>query len=136
MLLGNVWYALSIIVRDGFSKGFLGFLINIDKLGNALCSGSPRCTVSARVGLYCFIKKNLYWRFLQWCINSAFYPIDGKDHCYKAYLHEKSRGIREHRRGSDIALAALGWLVIVSCLILTPLIWVISFFVKGSDERG
>ncbi len=72
-------------------QSFLELLINIDRLGNSLCGGDPRATVSGRVGYFAATKKNPYWRLLQVVINFAFRPIDGIGHCYKAWHHESIR---------------------------------------------
>lgn len=98
-------------------------LLGVDRLGNALCGGDFRFTVSGRTGYFAATKNNRYWKFLEWVIDSTFYPIDGARHCYKAYQWEKGK---KYRRGNDIALIFLSVIVIASCVILAPIIYLIS----------
>jgi len=105
------------------SKSIMGFLVNIDRLGNALCGGHNKLTISGRTGYFALTKKSYYWKFLQWVIDSTFYPLDGKRHCYFAFKWERSK---KYRRGNDVGLTLLSFVVIFSCLILTPIIYLIS----------
>lgn len=118
----NLWLA-TLAVFSSFS--IINFFLNIDRLGNALCSGDYRTTISGRVGYFALVKKNRYWLVLQKIIDTAFYPIEGRKHCLRAYQWERGKGL-SHRRGSDIALGLLSLLVIAACLILIPLIWAYS----------
>ena len=102
-----------------------GLKLNIDRLGNALTGGHYHTTISARVGRFELLSSNPYWGFLAKVIDWTFKPIEGDRHCYRAFVFE---GDKPYRRSSDIALAALGILVIAACLILAPLIKIYSFF--------
>ena len=99
--------------------------MNLDKVGNALCAGDYRATVSGRVG-YHALKMQLYWVILEWVIDKTFEPVDGVNHCYRAYLYEEAR-YASHRRGNDIALAVLGLGVLSVCAFLAPFIFVYSW---------
>ena len=99
--------------------------MNLDKVGNALCAGDYRATVSGRVG-YHALNLKLYWVILEWVIDAAFYPIHGKGHCLMAYELEEALQV-SHRRGNDIALAILGLGVFVVCAILAPIILLYSW---------
>ena len=127
MYLNNLWRAVLAVLT---SRSILHFLLNIDRLGNAICAGYYEFTISGRIGYYAKFNGNRYWLLLQWVVDSSFYPIDGKDHCLRAYCWEKAyirnSKNKKHRRGNDIALTLLSILVLLACLILTPIIWLIS----------
>ncbi len=108
-------------VREAFLalfewRGILPLLIQLDRLGNAICGGSAHTTISGRTGFYSIARMNPYWRGLAAIINFAFYPIDGKDHCYQAWVIEKNL---DHRRGSDVGLFFLSLIVILACILIT-----------------
>lgn len=107
-----------------YSKSILALLLNIDRLGNALTAGDYRATVSARVG-YHAQKLQPYWIVLEWIIDQTFYPVDGRDHCNRAYHYEKAKGYK-HRRGNDIALLLLSVVVILACIILAPVVYLVG----------
>jgi len=124
MYFKNIWLALLCVLR---SKTFLDLLLNIDRVGNSFCAGHYKLTVSGRVGYFAYAKENLYWNILQWTINNTFHPIDGPNHCWNAFKWESST---DYRRGNDVALALLSIIVFVACLILLPIISLISLFNK------
>lgn len=115
-----------------FSGSFLMLLINIDRLGNALAGGSHLNTVSGRVGARVLVSDNPFWHFMRRVIDATFKPIDGKDHCHKAFIWESSRieSYANHRRGNDVGLVVLCLLTVVACLVLFPIIRVIGLFKK------
>lgn len=131
MYFRNLWLSICAIFH---SKTFRELLLNIDRMGNAVCSGDYRFTVSARVGYFVTHRANWYWRLLEWAINNAFYPIDGSNHCFEAYRWEKNylkiSQDKEYRRSNDVALFGLSIVVMISCLILAPIIWILSLFMK------
>mgnify|MGYP001026038592 FL=1 len=91
-------------------------LIAIDQLGNALSGGYADSTISARVGYNARHSNPLtrkYWCFLQWLINYCFYPLDGADHCYQAYL---SGNKSHYRDGSDLMRVILSVLIVVNAV--------------------
>ncbi len=115
------------------SQYIFSILIAIDKLGNAIAGGSHLNTISGRVGFFANVKNAalwpLYWAIIELLINWAFYPIDGTNHCYQAYLKEiKKCHSRDYQRGSDVALITLSILIAVVTpligLVLYPLMWV------------
>ena len=133
MYKNNLWRALLQLFN---SPSLIVLIINIDRFGNALCAGHYRATVSARVGWFEVVKNNRYWSFLGKVIDETFRPIDGPNHCYKAYLWEKNRNkeagrsVHNYRRGNDAALALLGVVVIAACFVLMPVIYIVAA-VKG-----
>ena len=122
MYKNNLWRAILAVMNSG---SLFDLIDNIDRLGNAICSGFYKTTISGRVGFFALTKKNRYWLVLQKVIDTAFYPIHGRKHCLRAYQWERGRGLN-HRRGSDIALGLLSVIVIAGCLILAPIIWLWS----------
>lgn len=122
MYFKNLWLAIVALCN---SKNAHEFILNLDRLGNAICAGHYKTTVSGRVGFFALTKKNPYWNLLQWIINQTFKPIDGRKHCLRAYQWERGKGL-SYRRGSDIALGLLSILIILACLILAPIIYFIA----------
>jgi hypothetical protein len=98
------------------TKTYLGrVLIAIDQLGNALAGGNPDATISARLG-WLYMNRTTWWTtLLMRIVDITFYSLDGKNHCLQAYDKTMDEPMR---RGSDIALAVLGLLIIPSCAIL------------------
>tara|TARA_R110002073_G_scaffold279934_1_gene444120 strand:- start:90 stop:470 length:381 start_codon:yes stop_codon:yes gene_type:complete len=126
MYKDNLWMAILAVLK---SKSLDEFILNMDRLGNALCSGNYETTVSGRVGYFALIKKGRYWLALQKIIDNTFYPIDGRKHCLRVYQWERGKGLN-HRRGNDVALGFLSILIFIACLFLMPIVWIISFFRK------
>jgi len=92
-------------------------LIAIDQLGNSLAGGHPVTTISARVGYFSVNAKKgrLYWQTLESIINFAFKPIDGENHCYKAWKADRNELFRI---GSDLTRILLSIII----LLATPFI--------------
>lgn len=122
MYFRNLFRSILVLIK--------AILIGVDRIGNALCAGYYRFTVSGRIGYFVTNRSNTYWRFLQWVVDSTFYPIDGKNHCVNAYKWEmsfmKKNRMKRYRRGNDIALFALSIIVVAACFILAPIIWLLS----------
>ena len=78
---------------------WLNFGISIDKVGNTISQGSHHNTISARVGGCANTEggHKKYWGFLEKVINWTFLPVDGPNHCYRAYLKEKDSTTFCHR---------------------------------------
>ncbi len=104
-------------------------LIAIDQFGNAVGGGNPDSTISARVGYFSENtsrkkrpSKYAYWKTLEWIIDRAFYPLDGKGHCSKA---EKADLHGRYERGNDITQFLLSVIVLIVCpfiaIVLLPL---------------
>lgn len=107
------------------------FIVKVDCIGNALCGGNYNNTVSGRVGYFANVKANRYWLTIEWIIDLAFRPIEGKGHCYQALLFDsRKKNFLTHRRSSDVALAVLSIGTPVVCLVILPITLVCSFFYK------
>lgn len=116
----NLWLGIVEVIN---SCSFLELIENIDRLGNAICAGHYKLTVSGRVGYFAMTKGNRYWLILQKIIDNTFYPYHGKGHCLQVFKWEGSKEKREYRRGNDIALALLSVFVFIACLLLMPIVW-------------
>lgn len=108
---------------------YLGnFFVSIDQLGNVLAGGNPDNTISSRVGYYTEEyypsgKVPLKWRIFKDIINFTFYPVDGKNHCKEAYYNDAGE---EFDKGtSDIAVAILAILIIISCIFIATLLYLL-----------
>lgn len=111
-----------------YANYFKNVAYYLDILGNALAGGNPEVTVSARVGYNAFNRfDSKYWKTCESLIDWAFRPVDGYNHCYKAYIWTVKRvpEINIHE-GYDIVLAIALPFIILVCFILRPLIWTIS----------
>lgn len=106
----------------------------LDILGNAVCGGSYRITVSARVGCYSWEYgyeptkfRARFWMLCEYIIDSTFYPLDGKNHCFQAFIHARENVKDENNRpahihhGPEIFFLLLITIIILSCAILWPL---------------
>ncbi len=125
MYKNNLWRALLAVFS---SESLVMILLNLDRLGNALVGGHYQATISARVGYFAMTKANPYWLVLEKIINETFRPLDGRDHCRKAYEWERRA---RYRRGNDIALTMLSLLVLAGCLVLLPLVWLYAVVRKA-----
>lgn len=66
------------------SNYFTRLLQGFSQFGHALSGGSPDISISARTGFES--KHFIYWKWLRLLIDFAFEPLDGKNHCEKAYM--------------------------------------------------
>lgn len=117
-----------------------------DILLNTLCAGNWKVTVSARTGYYALNSNRArqMWKFAQWIIDETFRPIDGERHCYQAYRWtvEKICNVtpdKEHtvfEEGPALLLIVLMLFIVLMCVIIAPIIWVLSKAVKGSKMLG
>ena len=98
------------------------------RLANALTGGSYKTSVSGRVGYHEQLG-NRYWSVLAWLINSAFYPLDGRNHCKKVYESEKKLGFA-HSTGKPYFFYILSFIVLISTLVLAPINWLLSLVIK------
>lgn len=124
MYKNNLWRAFLALFN---SYSLMNLILNIDRLGNAITGGYYRYTISGRVGYFAIMRPNKYWLFLQWVIDSTFYPIEGRGHCKKAFKFEAGK---RYRRGNDVALFLLSLFVVAGCVFLAPIIWLISLVVS------
>ena len=98
-----------------------------DRLCNAICGGSPFNTISARIGYHISEADkwhSRYWNGLAAIIDFTFKPIDGPEHCLKAYYGE--RGVFSVNDGNDFVRCALGVVIAFSCALLIPIIYAFS----------
>ena len=98
--------------KDPYRNWPHAVLVAIDQLGNAIAGGHPVTTISARVGYFSVnaSKTKFYWQSLEWIINFAFYPVDGDNHCYKAWKKDKQK---LYRIGNDLARIFLSIFILI-----------------------
>lgn len=105
-------------------------LTAIDQLGNAISGGNPDVTISSRVGFHSAIsERGGFWRVLERVIDFTFEPIDGKNHCLESALLDDDKCTQ---LPNTAAFITLGVIVMVSCLLLVPVIRVLSLFYKNT----
>ena len=106
------------------------FFVSIDQLGNVLAGGNPDNTISSRVGYYTRnsdeSKIPFQWKLFRNIINATFWPIDGPNHCREAYLNDAGEEFDEGT--SDIAVAVLAILIIVSCVFVATFLYLLYAF--------
>lgn len=86
---------------------FLNILIAFDQLGNTLAKGNPDNTISARIGYFMHSANEnptKFWKLLENVVNFTFKPIDGIEHCFVAYCHDKNEVYQEVDLFSKIVL--------------------------------
>lgn len=108
-------------------------LLSIDQFMNALIGGNPDLSISARVGYHQTHSESLWWDILGGVIDSTFYPIDGPDHCIKAFNADSE----DYRSQSinPVAMVSLGVVITVSCILLALPIVLISFFITKQPNQ-
>ena len=106
----------------------LAILIAIDQLGNAIAGGHPDATISARVGFFSVKARRarLYWKVLESVIDFAFFPIDGKKHCYKAWQSDRDQ---RFQHGSDLARVFLSIIILVACPLIAIVLRIFVIFI-------
>ena len=95
---------------------FFNVLIAFDQLGNALAKGNPDNTISARIGFFMHHEEgnpSNFWKLLENVVNFTFAPIDGIEHCFVAYCHDKNEVYQKVDWVSKIVLFIF---VVVFCL--------------------
>jgi hypothetical protein len=104
-------------------------LVAIDQLGNAIARGNPDATISARVGYFSENAKRVkkYWKILESIIDFAFFPIDGRRHCYQAWQNDKDE---RFQRGSDLGRVILSAFIIIFCPIIAIVLRVVVIFYR------
>jgi len=115
---------------------YLGrILVAIDQLGNAIAGGNPDCTISGRTGYYANHASYVtrwYWMFMQFVINTTFYPLDGPDHCHYAYHNDESE---EYIAPKGFLMFILSFITIGSCIILAPIHYLLWLFKVVKPKR-
>lgn len=83
-------------------------------------------SMSAKVG-WKATEGNKWFQFVQKVIDTTFYPIDGSNHCYHAYItDEEDYTIGDHLWcGIVISIISL-----IGCLTLAPIFWIYQLFRK------
>lgn len=107
------------------------FLVSIDQVGNALSGGDPAKTVSARVGYFAFTTTNVtkwYWKAMEKVINFTFWPVDGMNHCWKAYSAVRLEAYNDS--GSDILRIILLFFIFFACIVVSLILYPLYAILK------
>ncbi len=107
-------------MTDYNSSYFGRLLIALSQLGNAISGGNPSVSISARVGYK--DRKNLYWKIINWIIDTTFYPVDGENHCAEAYWADSKEDYHIDK-GGIFGIVLMTIIVCILCLFLSVILW-------------
>lgn len=93
------------------------FLV-LDQLLNVFSFGYHDTTISARIGFFAKNTEKKSWVYLEHIINWGFKPIDGPDHCYKAYWSDRHETFYEPKAIATFHL----WVIVLTFVPLIGLI--------------
>ncbi|MCB9251803.1 MAG: hypothetical protein H6605_05010 [Flavobacteriales bacterium] len=121
---------MPVIFKKTFDRSFMGYfrnlLISIDQLGNTICGGDPDSTISARVGYFALRSSGsqvYFWKGLQKVINFTFWPVDGHDHCLKAFHNDPLETFYDNR--GDFFRIGLSVIVVPLCVLISTILYLI-----------
>jgi hypothetical protein len=103
---------------------FEQLFIALDQLLNVFAFGYHDTTISARIGFFAKNTEKKPWVYLEHLINWGFKPIDGPDHCWKAYEADKHERFYEPNTLATVNL----WLI---ALTFVPLIGLVLRIYTG-----
>ena len=116
-----------------YNNSYLGNNLNAwSQAGNAACGGKSSITISARIGEKNLAKDTpvpLFWRICEKIVDTTFYPVDGKYHCYKAYVSDAYEDFtwQSWKKGTLILLTIF---LVSVCGLLAPIFWTYQLFKK------
>lgn len=87
---------------------------------NALSGGSGDIPMSGKVGYLSYKNYGEWWYIVEWVINTTFYPVDGPNHCLRAYRSDMCEKVLI---GNIYSFGALSVFTILGCTILAPIFW-------------
>lgn len=94
-------------------------LVSLNQLGNTIAGGNPDVTISARLH---HVNSTKIGAILEMLVDLVFLPVDGFDHCKKAYERASDERMR---RGSDVGL----FLVAMFALLFAPIIYPVNVLI-------
>ena len=108
----------------------INLMIAVDVLGNVLAGGSRWHTMSARTGYYAFVHgrsrgaRRAFWNWLANVIDWSFKPLQGRNHCLKAWREEArvAPDIGRIQRSSEVGTV----LVAVPIIFFCPLVYALN----------
>lgn len=109
------------------SEYYFGNLMrSIDQTANAICAGDADTTISARIGYMANVGNPSHskWAIAENIVNWAFEPLDGTNHCARAYLSDSDERIN---KGPEWSLTLMLGIVVISCALIGPLLRASSF---------
>jgi hypothetical protein len=104
---------------------FNKILLSVDQLINVLFGGNPDSSISARIGYHVSHSMySRYWRIMMKIVDTTFYPLDGKYHCFKAY----SQDMEDYSEDSLhwFVLGLLGLVTTLACCLLIIPIFILA----------
>ncbi|WP_428741396.1 hypothetical protein [Tenacibaculum sp.] len=115
---------------------FLNILIAFDQLGNAFAKGNPDNTISARIGFFMHHEEgdpSKFWELLESVVNFTFKPIDGIEHCFVAYCHDKNE---VYQKADIVSKIILFIFVVVFCVsFLIVIVRIVAFIFPGVKSQ-
>ena len=111
-----------------YNDSYLGNNFNAwSQAANAFTGGHADVSISARIGeKNLYDKVNWFWRSAMWIVDNTFYPVDGKGHCYNAYLNDSYEDYQSNRLPKQLQVFGLymvACIVVLFCSILAPIFW-------------
>lgn len=119
------------------SNYFTRILQGFSQFGHALSGGSPDISISGRTGYEFMNHWNWFWSLMKSYIDFTFKPIDGENHCIKAYKLDKNENYKTGRKTVMMPIVCFVFAFTVCSLIWCP-IRVIALFSKfeQTDSNG
>lgn len=108
------------------------FLIALDQLGNTIAGGSEDATISARIGYHVVNKPNRYWEALRFLVDSLFEPLEGDNHCKRAY--HKDMG-ETFKGATFFARVLLFWGVLAFFVVFILPFWAVNLWTYWRTGR-
>lgn len=103
-----------------YENSYLGNLSHaLSQVGNSLCGGNANISISGQIGSN-ITRISKYWRFLKKMVDFTFFPLDGNNHCLKAW---EKQNHEKHKRINFLGRVIMFIIVFFSCLVLNIIIW-------------
>jgi len=117
-------------INDKYSATYFGRLGNcISQLGHTISGGAADVSISGKTGYKNLVKPPWYWKLNRKIVDFAFYPIDGNEHCFRAYMVDRNEKYRVGEGiAQDIICSVFIWIV---CPFVVVLAYPIKWLIKG-----
>jgi hypothetical protein len=89
---------------------------------NAWLGGSADISISARIGEKVQNSPSNFWIICELIVDTAFFPLDGKEHCIEAYKKDSKEDYK-FAKGGVATLVILSILLVLVCVPLGVLSW-------------
>ena len=74
-----------------------------------------------------------YWKEMEYVINFAFYPLEGKNHCLKAYCADVDENFMS---GSDLARLFLSILILPTSIVIALILYPVCFIFPSLKNKS